>query len=98
VCGRRSRERAASVRNGLRVGDRPFRWGGDEFMVLMADTAPETARAAVQRVAARAATDGAGASFSFGVAALADGSDAQELKARADRDLLACKSRQRSAR
>jgi diguanylate cyclase (GGDEF)-like protein len=92
------RELAGLVRKGLRASDRPFRWGGDEFMVLMPDTGPETARAAVQRVTTQAAADGAGPSFSFGVAALAEGTDAQELMALADRDLLECKSRRRSVR
>jgi diguanylate cyclase (GGDEF)-like protein len=94
---RRLRELAGLLRNGLRTGDRAFRWGGDEFTVLMPDTAPDTARAAVQRVAWESVADGAPAGFSFGVAGLGDGGDAQELMARADRDLLACKGRQRSA-
>lgn len=92
---RRLRELAGLLRHGLRAGDRAFRWGGDEFTVLMPDTTPETARAAVERVARRSASDGQTVSFSFGVAALGDGVDAQELMARADGDLLACKHRQR---
>jgi diguanylate cyclase (GGDEF)-like protein len=92
---RRLRELARLLRDGLRAGDRAFRWGGDEFAVLMPDTRPDTARAAVQRVARQATPDGSPAGFSFGVAGLDEG-DPQELMARADRDLLACKSHQHS--
>jgi hypothetical protein len=60
----------------------------------MPDTATDTARAAVQRVARQSVADGVPVGFSFGVAGLADGVDAQQLMARADRDLLACKDRQ----
>jgi diguanylate cyclase (GGDEF)-like protein len=94
---RRLRELAGLLRNGLRAGDRAFRWGGDEFALLMPETAPDTARAAVQRVALQSVPEEEPVGFSFGVAGLGDGVDAQELMARADRDLLVCKQRQRAA-
>jgi diguanylate cyclase (GGDEF)-like protein len=93
---RRLCELAVLLRGGLRAGDRAFRWGGDEFTVLLPETTPDTARAAVQRVARQSVAEGTPVAFSFGVAGLDDGVDAQELMARADRDLLACKSRQRT--
>jgi diguanylate cyclase (GGDEF)-like protein len=86
------------LRDGLRAGDRAFRWGGDEFTVLMPETGPDTARAAVERVARQRDAAEAAPGFSFGVAGLVgDDGDSQELMARADRDLLACKQRQQAA-
>jgi diguanylate cyclase (GGDEF)-like protein len=93
---RRLRDLAGLLREGLRAGDRAFRWGGDEFTVLMPETLPDTARAAVERVARQGGAD-AGVGFSFGVSGLGDGDGPQELMARADRDLLACKQRQHTA-
>jgi diguanylate cyclase (GGDEF)-like protein len=94
---RRLRDLAGLLHRGLRAGDRAFRWGGDEFAVLMPETAPDTARAALQRVAGQSAAEGAPVGFSFGVAGLGEAADPTELMARADRDLLACKQRQRAA-
>jgi diguanylate cyclase (GGDEF)-like protein len=69
----------------VRGEDCAFRFGGDEFAILFAETPPEGARAAVQRLegAIHADPECAGVGVSWGVAALEDG-DPAALLATAD--------------
>ncbi len=67
----------------LRATDRAYRVGGDEFVVLL----PDTGKAAVQRILARAREVGA-PSFSWGAASyFEDAADAEQLMDLADQRL-----------
>jgi diguanylate cyclase (GGDEF)-like protein len=90
------RDTAAAITRALRAGDRAFRWGGDEFVLLLPDTDLEGAEQAAERVAAEvlstcAAANGAPLSVSWGVAEASEGMDAAELLGRADIELLTLK-------
>jgi diguanylate cyclase (GGDEF)-like protein len=85
----------ARILDGARVVDDCFRIGGDEFAVLMPETATDEARVGASRIAAqvREAALGEGAiSVSFGVAG-STGPDASRLLDTADRNLIAAKHR-----
>lgn len=92
---------AARLRSVLRAGERPYRYGGEEFAVLIPG-APRSELPAVAERLRHAVADrpftvpsqGALAvTCSVGVAALASGSDARTLIDVADRALLAAKAR-----
>jgi diguanylate cyclase (GGDEF)-like protein len=91
---------AAALLGSLRAADSCFRWGGDEFLVLL----PGTGLAAAREAATRAATavqaqrgpDGAPLSVSIGAAELRGGMSTDEVFAAADADLLAAKAARRS--
>jgi diguanylate cyclase (GGDEF)-like protein len=84
----------------LRAADSCFRWGGDEFVVLL----PGTVLAATREAAARAATsvatrrdpEQAPLSVSIGCAELRGEMTVDEVFAAADADLLAAKAARRS--
>jgi diguanylate cyclase (GGDEF)-like protein len=89
---------AQAIAKGVRAGDRSFRWGGDEFAVLLPDTDLSGAEAAAETVAAmvqQTCVDGDGAplSVSVGPAEVSLGTDSAELVARADIELMASKRR-----
>ena len=70
----------AAVERGLRAGDRGFRWGGDEFALLLPDTPYQGAEEALARVAAGimascSAPDGRALTISWGIAELLRGDD-----------------------
>jgi diguanylate cyclase (GGDEF)-like protein len=82
---------AATLRATVRGPDACFRWGGDEFALLLADTTLAQAAAVAER-ACRAVSSGGRLSLGYGVAQF-DGAEAPEaLLARADRALLAAKA------
>jgi diguanylate cyclase (GGDEF)-like protein len=90
------RQVATTIQAELRTSDSSFRWGGDEFMMLLGDT-DETGAADVGRrleglVASTCARpDGSPLEISCGLALLLDGMTGEELVAQADLALLARK-------
>jgi diguanylate cyclase (GGDEF)-like protein len=87
---------AEVIRDLTRRPDACFRWGGDEFAILLPEAHEPEARAVAARlsaaVAARCRTpDGAPMSLPFGVAERSGEVEAATLMARADADLLATK-------
>lgn len=88
----------AVLRDQLRPGDAVGRIGGEEFAILMSDTAIADARSFAERLretiaAARIEIDGlsVGVSASIGVAELCDDEDFGRLYVRADRGLYGAK-------
>jgi diguanylate cyclase (GGDEF)-like protein len=79
------------LRSNQRVSDSAFRWGGDEFVLLLPDVHPAEAQSAAERYAAlvsRVEVNGLRLSVSVGVASYPeDGADPQTLLRRAD-DLM----------
>jgi len=91
------RNLADVFKRAMRAGDRCFRWGGDEFAVLLPDTSYEQAQHVLERLAAMVATtcvrpDGGGLSVSCGVAQLDGPQSVDELLGYADLALMARKS------
>ena len=95
------RDVARALTWSVRVPDPVFRWGGDEFVVLL----PETTLLEAEMLAARVAgavgaharcPDGSAASISVGVAPLDPTDRPEDLLARADEALLAVKDSRRS--
>ncbi len=90
------RDTAGAVVRALRAGDRAFRWGGDEFALLLPDTDLEGAEQAAERAASEvlntcAAADGTPLSVSWGGAEAGEVMDAKELLGSADLALMALK-------
>lgn len=90
------REVANALRSTVRTPDTCFRWGGDEFALLLPATDGDDAQAVGARLReAVAATvrlpGGDPLGLGWGVAELRDGMDAADLVAAADRALLAAK-------
>jgi diguanylate cyclase (GGDEF)-like protein len=89
-------EVAFTMRDVVRAPDSCFRWGGDEFVVLLSDVglaeAGEIADRVTATIAARCATpDGAPVSLTLGTAEHVAGQPASRLLAIADAALLAAK-------
>ncbi len=95
-----------ALRGSVRELDRCFRWGGDEFAVLLHDSSDEETAAVAARVADRVAAaaplpDGSAPTLGRGWATLAPGMDADGLLGAADHDLLrnkASEARERGVR
>jgi diguanylate cyclase (GGDEF)-like protein len=92
------RQVAAVVRDLTRRPDRCFRWGGDEFVVLLPEVDGDGARAVAERLCVAVGEachtpDGRPLSLAFGVAErTGDEADPASLLARADADLIATKA------
>jgi diguanylate cyclase (GGDEF)-like protein len=88
---------AAVLRDVVRTPDACFRWGGDEFVVLLAEVGVAGAEDIAQRISAaiheRCATpDGGPVSLTLGAAEHVPGTTGSRLLAIADAALLAAKS------
>jgi len=81
------KEVAAALRSAVRSPDACFRWGGDEFAVVLPGTPPDAALAVAARVQDAMASD-----VSYGVATLCDAGPAAALLATADGALAAAKA------
>jgi diguanylate cyclase (GGDEF)-like protein len=95
-------EIAFTMRDVVRAPDSCFRWGGDEFVVLLSDVslaaAEEVAGRITTTIAARCATpDGTPMGVTFGTAEHIAGQPPARLLTIADAALLAAKSAARSA-
>ena len=87
---------AAAINRALRAGDRGFRWGGDEFALLLPDTPYAGAEEALARVAAGimtscSAPDGSALTISWGITELDGEVTPSEMLAQADLALMAHK-------
>jgi diguanylate cyclase (GGDEF)-like protein len=83
----------AAIDRALRGGDRAFRWGGDEFALLLPDTPFAGAEEALARVAAGimtscSAPDGRALTASWGLAELISEVTPSEMLAQADLALM----------
>lgn len=84
---------AAAIDRALRGGDRGFRWGGDEFVLLLPDTPFQGAEEALARIAAGvmascSAPDGRALTVSWGISELDGEVTPSELLAQADLSLM----------
>lgn len=87
------------MRANLRPYDRVFRYGGEEFLVLMPDTDAETGRLAIERLRAGLADDNVAhdgptairVTASFGLAMVDPDAAIEESMDRADRMMYAAK-------
>jgi two-component system cell cycle response regulator len=93
-------EVARAIERSVRGSDRCFRWGGDEFVVVMGDTDRDTAVQVLERMAEAVgescgARDGRRIELTWGVAEIEPGGDAEDLLAAADLALLDRKTEKR---
>jgi diguanylate cyclase (GGDEF)-like protein len=84
---------AAAITGAMRAGDRSFRWGGDEFAVILPDTGFEGAELALTRIASGVSgscttPEGRPVTVSWGVAEVAAGMGPRELLDQADLTLM----------
>ncbi|MGH2955602.1 MAG: GGDEF domain-containing protein [Solirubrobacterales bacterium] len=91
---------ADTMKSMLREQDLGFRWGGDEFALLLRDTDRKAAHGVCERIggvvrAALYETAGVPMSISFGLAEYGPGMSAEELVAEADMDLMEEKEQER---
>jgi len=90
------RDVSAAIQRALRAGDRAFRWGGDEFALVLADTDVEGAERVTARIADEilntcSTADGTPLSVSWGAAEAKDEMSSVELLGRADLALMTLK-------
>jgi diguanylate cyclase (GGDEF)-like protein len=88
---------AEAIASSVRPSDDTFRWGGDEFAVLLPSTDREQALVVVERIANAVARQvppigGRSLALRYGVAEIQPEMDAQALMAAADMDLMAAKA------
>lgn len=93
-------EVARAMERSVRGSDRCFRWGGDEFAVVMPGTDREAAEGVLGRMADEVgqvceAADGRAIQLTWGAAQLEPGSSAEDLLAAADVALLERKTEKR---
>jgi diguanylate cyclase (GGDEF)-like protein len=94
------REVALAMEHSLRSTDRCFRWGGDEFVVLLPGSDLTAADDVMSRMAANVgvactAPDGSRMTLTWGASALPVGSSAEDALARADVALMERKTEKR---
>jgi diguanylate cyclase (GGDEF)-like protein len=94
------REVALAMERSLRTTDRCFRWGGDEFVVVLPGSDLSAADDVMSRVAAKVgesctAPDGSSIELTWGAAAIPVGSSAEDALARADVALMERKTEKR---
>jgi diguanylate cyclase (GGDEF)-like protein len=94
---------AALLKGSVRGSDAVFRYGGDEFLVILADTSALGAKTVVERIHSSIADWNRGGHLkdytlrlSVGVAEWSDGQTLDELLDSADRQMYAAKARQKS--
>jgi diguanylate cyclase (GGDEF)-like protein len=92
---------AALLKSSVRGSDAVFRYGGDEFVIILADTSRSGAAKVIERIRAylldwnRAGTlDGFQLSLSIGISEWSDGLTLDELLDEADRQMYAAKAHQ----
>jgi diguanylate cyclase (GGDEF)-like protein len=90
------RDVAAGLASRMRSYDLVVRVGGDEFLCALPDVTPTEARRRFEELVSELHHGPALSSVSFGLSELRDGDSLQELIDRADRDLMADRSRRRS--
>jgi len=91
---------ARAMERSVRGSDRCFRWGGDEFVVVMPGTDRDAAMQVLERMAERVGAegetpDGRPIELTWGVAPLEPGAAAEDLLAAADVALLQRKTEKR---
>jgi diguanylate cyclase (GGDEF)-like protein len=91
------REVAAVLARIVRPSDQCFRWGGDEFAVLLPSAGTRQADAVIERIADAVAEDvvppgDEPVRLRYGVAEIAEGMSAQELVAAADLALMSARA------
>ena len=91
---------ARVMESSVRNTDRCFRWGGDEFVVVLPGSGREAARDVLERMAVNvrescAEPDGRGIEISWGAAELAPGASPEDVLAEADLALLENKTEKR---
>ena len=94
------RDVAHAMERTLRTTDRCFRWGGDEFVVVLPGSDLSAADEVMSRVAVNvgescAAPDGSSIELTWGAAAIPVGSSAEDALARADVALMERKTEKR---
>jgi len=94
------REVAAALRSSTRGLDRCFRWGGDEFVIVLPDTDHVSAEDIANRLRRTVQTtcmtpDGSPLTIATGIAQATDEMDAAQLLGTADLALLGRKTRER---
>ena len=94
------RDIARTVESSIRSSDRCFRWGGDEFVVMLPGSDRGTAEEVLRRMTANVtetckAPDGSGLALTFATAEMAAGAGPEEVLAAADVALLERKTEQR---
>ena len=94
------RQVARILETSVRATDRCFRWGGDEFVLVMPDTDGPDAELVLQRVAETVtetceAQDGRGIALTWGAAERDSGAAAEDALAAADLALLEAKTEKR---
>jgi diguanylate cyclase (GGDEF)-like protein len=90
------RDVAAGLASRMRSYDLVVRVGGDEFLCALPDITPTEARRRLDELVSELHDGPALRSVSFGLSELRDSDSLQELIERADRDLMAGRSRRRS--
>jgi diguanylate cyclase (GGDEF)-like protein len=88
---------AQALQDAVRIPDSCFRWGGDEFAILLSDSGIDAAQEVGRRVQAHVAEhceldDGSSLSLRFGAAQLGAGQGGGDLVAAADVALLEAKA------
>ena len=88
---------AETIAQAARRGEECFRWGGDEFAVLLPGASPEEARQALERICGRVrrectAPDGLPIELVCATTSMAEGQEVNSLVANVDRALIDLKT------